>query len=96
MGEGFGRKAPLPPHASGTKLLATLRTLHPLKIHPLDQIRRDRESALRQVVFSDALTFSRSIFRDRGISSSRILNRFHPRFGTVNASRASRILRWTS
>jgi hypothetical protein len=36
-----------------------------------------------QVLSSDALTFSRSIFRDRGISSSRILSRFHPRFGTV-------------
>ena len=31
----------------GVKLLATLRTLNPLKIYPLDQIRGDRGSALR-------------------------------------------------
>ena len=34
-------------HAAGPKLLATRGTFHPLKIDPLDQIRRDRESALR-------------------------------------------------
>ena len=33
--------------AGSEKLLAALRTFHLLKIHPLDQIRRDRKSALR-------------------------------------------------
>jgi hypothetical protein len=31
----------------GRKPLAAFRTFHPFKIHPLDQIRRDRYSALR-------------------------------------------------
>ena len=32
--------------APGAEPLATFGTLDPLKIHPLDQIRRDRETAL--------------------------------------------------
>jgi len=31
----------------GFELLSALRALHPIKIQSLDQIRRDRESALR-------------------------------------------------
>jgi hypothetical protein len=33
--------------ALGSDLLAALGTLNPLKVHPLDQIRRNRESVLR-------------------------------------------------
>ena len=37
-------------HLRLTQSLATPGTLHPLKIYPLDQIRRDRESALRALL----------------------------------------------
>jgi len=47
FGKTCGNGRVLHPFPLGLEFLAALRAFNPLKIHPPDQIRRDRESALR-------------------------------------------------
>jgi hypothetical protein len=52
-----------------TEFLTAFRALNPLKIDPVEQIRRDRESALRANLVLRRPHFSRLILRDPPISN---------------------------
>ena len=60
----------------GFELLSALRALHPIKIQSLDQIRRDRESALRAGVVQRRPHFFQIDFAEQSVYLSE--DRFWP------------------